>query len=119
MGDMALTAEWEPVLVDRALRIEELDAAAWDAQVHLFDDVCQEQLNVFASERWPAMQLDRLNFYDGNRLVAGCLIMHREAPMGLGGLAVCKWGRCSSTIACPARAMTTSQWSIGLCRNMP
>ncbi len=84
MGDMALTAEWEPVLVDRALRIEELDAAAWDAQVHLFDDVCQEQLNVFASERWPAMQLDRLNFYDGNRLVAGCLIMHREAPMGLG-----------------------------------
>lgn len=92
MGGMALAVELDQVTVDQSLCVEEMDAASWDAQAHLFDDVCQEQLDVFASERWPAMQLDRLNFYAGDRLVAGCLVMHRTAPMGLGGLAVCKWG---------------------------
>ncbi|WP_424982929.1 lipid II:glycine glycyltransferase FemX [Maritalea sp. S77] len=78
--------------IDQALRVEQLDATAWDAQAHRFDDVCQEQLDVFAAERWPAMALDRLQFFIGDRLVGGCLVMHKTAPLGLGGLAVCKWG---------------------------
>lgn len=92
MSEVALMANMDQANFNQALRVEQLDAATWDAQAHLFDDVCQEQLDVFASERWPAMALNRLNFYEGNRLVAGCLVMHKEAPLGLGGLAVCKWG---------------------------
>lgn len=64
----------------------------WDETAHLFDGVCQEQMHVFASERWPGMNIDCLHFKMNDHLVAGCLVMHRAAPLGLGGLAVCKWG---------------------------
>ncbi|MCF4098866.1 lipid II:glycine glycyltransferase FemX [Maritalea mediterranea] len=92
MSDKVLAAKMDQFAGDMTLRVEQLNAAEWDAQAHIFDDVCQEQLDVFAAERWPAMALDRLNFYDGDRLVGGCLVMHKTAPFGLGGLAVCKWG---------------------------
>lgn len=92
MGDIALTLDAMQQANGQALRVEALSAKDWDAQAHQYDDVCQEQLDVFAAERWPAMALDRLQFFAGDRLVGGCLVMHKTAPMGLGGLAVCKWG---------------------------
>ena len=75
-----------------ALKMRAIAPDDWDKTAHLFDNVCQEQMHVFAAERWPSMHIDCLHFFDGEELVAGCLIMHRAAPMGLGGLAVCKWG---------------------------
>ena len=74
------------------IEMKKVAAAHWDETAHLFDNVCQEQMHVFAAERWPKMEIDCLHFTRGGELVAGCLIMHRMAPLGLGGLAVCKWG---------------------------
>ncbi len=74
------------------LEVVAVDPRVWDQTAHQFDDICQEQMNVFAAERWPQMNVDCLHFLRDGELVAGCLIMHRAAPLGLGGLAVCKWG---------------------------
>lgn len=74
------------------LTMSYLTPKEWDETAHLFDGVCQEQMHVFASERWPSMKIDCLHFKLDDELVAGCLVMHRAAPLGLGGLAVCKWG---------------------------
>ncbi|MGJ8530289.1 lipid II:glycine glycyltransferase FemX, partial [Maritalea sp.] len=78
--------------LSKQLDLETVDGSKWDETAHLFDNVCQEQLHVFAAERWPQMEIDCLHFKRAGELVAGCLIMHRTAPLGLGGLAVCKWG---------------------------
>jgi len=75
-----------------ALEVVSVSPQEWDRSAHLFDDICQEQMHVFAAERWPNMNYDCLHFMRDNQLVAGCLMMYRAAPLGLGGLAVCKWG---------------------------
>ncbi|MFT6659403.1 lipid II:glycine glycyltransferase FemX [Maritalea sp.] len=81
----------DPVTVD-PFELVMISPQQWDQKAHLFDNICQEQMNVFAAERWPQMNIDCLHFKLGDQLVAGCLMMHRSAPLGLGGLAVCKWG---------------------------
>jgi len=75
-----------------ALEIVSVSPQEWDQTACQFDNICQEQMHVFAAERWPQMEIDCLHFKQGDKLVAGCLMMHRAAPFGLGGLAVCKWG---------------------------
>jgi hypothetical protein len=75
-----------------ALEVRKVAPDQWDAEAHKFDNVCQEQMHVFAKKRWPKMQHDCLQFFIADKLVGGALVMHRSLPMGLGGLAVCKWG---------------------------
>lgn len=75
-----------------SLEMRQVSASDWDSSASQFDNICQEQMHVFAAKRWPNMQHDCLHFYAGGQLVAGALVMHRALPLGLGGLAVCKWG---------------------------
>jgi len=75
-----------------AISVKSVEPTHWDKTAHQFDNICQEQMHVFAAERWPQMNIDCLHFVRGDEVVAGCLMMYRKAPLGFGGLAVCKWG---------------------------
>lgn len=95
MADMTtnmMKNETDELANANTLEVVLVEPHLWDQSAHLFDDICQEQMNVFAAERWPQMKIDCLHFLQEGQLVAGGLIMHRSAPLGFGGLAVCKWG---------------------------
>lgn len=67
-------------------------AAAWDDIVSQFDEVCQEQLLAFAQARWPAVPMERVLYSHRGEIVGGALVMVQPLPLGLGGVAICKWG---------------------------
>jgi len=73
-----------------AMRSVAIDA--WDDAVAGFEGVCQEQLATFARARWPDVVLEPLLFQLGDEVVGGCLIMVQRLPLGLGSIAVAKWG---------------------------
>lgn len=68
------------------------DPAAWDAAIAGFDGVVQEQLISFAANRWPALRLDPVLFSHAGAVVGGALIMVQPLPLGLGVVAISKWG---------------------------
>jgi hypothetical protein len=73
------------------LTLVRLSPEAWDAAIAGFDDVCQEQLMVFAAARWPRVVQEPLLFMDGGEVAGGCLVMVQPLPLGLGAIAVAKW----------------------------
>lgn len=101
MTDIAadrLAAEKAPSVLSRRsgianLRLESrlVDGPEWDRTIAGFDDVCQEQMYVFAARRWPQVaQEPRLFLLDGE-VVGGAMIMLQSLPLRLGGIAVSKW----------------------------
>ena len=64
---------------------------AWDAAIAGFDEVCQEQLMVFAAARWPGVVQEPLLFMEGDQVAGGCLVMVQPLPLRLGSIAVAKW----------------------------
>jgi hypothetical protein len=64
----------------------------WDRSIACFDEVCQEQLHVFARARWPGVSHEPMLFWRGGEVVGGSLMMIQPLPLGLGALAVAKWG---------------------------
>lgn len=75
------------------LRLESklVEGAEWDRVIAGFDDVCQEQMHVFAKRRWPgAVQEPRL-FLLGGEVVGGAMVMVQPLPLRLGEIAVAKW----------------------------
>jgi len=81
----------KPVTVAPALTLAVLPPEAWDAAIGRFDDVCQEQLMVFAAARWPGVVQEPVLFMEGGEVVGGCLIMVQPLPLKLGAIAVAKW----------------------------
>jgi hypothetical protein len=75
-----------------AVSIEFLDPHAWDRLAATFDGVMQEQLYTYAETRWPAAKPEALLFRFGDEVVGGTLMMIQPLPLGLGSIAVCKWG---------------------------
>jgi len=73
------------------LSLVKLAPEAWDAAIARFDDVCQEQLMVFAGARWPGVVQEPLLFMEGGEVVGGCLVMVQPLPLKLGAIAVAKW----------------------------
>lgn len=69
-----------------------IEANDWDCLVSAFDDVCQEQLYAFASARWPGTALEPQVFERNGRVVGGALVMVQRLPLGIGEIAICKWG---------------------------
>ncbi|HUH76071.1 MAG TPA: hypothetical protein VLZ53_01780, partial [Devosia sp.] len=64
----------------------------WDQTLATFDEACQEQMHAFAAARWPsALQEPRVFLLDGE-VVGGSLMMVQPLPLGLGKIAVSKWG---------------------------
>lgn len=67
------------------------DGREWDRVIAEFDDLCQEQMSVFAGRRWPqAAQEPRLFLLDGE-VVGGAMVMVQPLPLHLGKIAVSKW----------------------------
>lgn len=74
------------------MSIEHVSGEVWDKTVATFDGVCQEQLWVFAKNRWPDVTCEPLLFRNGNEVVGGVLMMIQALPLKLGSIAVSKWG---------------------------
>jgi lipid II:glycine glycyltransferase (peptidoglycan interpeptide bridge formation enzyme) len=74
------------------LTSERISGAEWDAAIADFDEVCQEQLYAFAISRWPGTVQEPVLFRQGGEVVGGALIMIQRLPLGLGAIAVSKWG---------------------------
>jgi hypothetical protein len=75
-----------------AVEIVPVDGAAWDRAITDFDEVSQEQLYVFARSRWPKVGHEPLLLRAGGEVIGGCLVMIQKLPLGLGGIAIVKWG---------------------------
>ncbi|MEP7240374.1 MAG: peptidoglycan bridge formation glycyltransferase FemA/FemB family protein [Devosia sp.] len=80
------------VATTSGLRMQLVGPELWDRTISTFDDVCQEQLHVFARTRWPKVSHEPLLFWRGTKVVGGCLVMIQPLPLKLGALAVVKWG---------------------------
>ena len=65
---------------------------AFEAAITGFDGACQEQLPTFARTRWPGLRHEPVLFEAGGRLVGGCLVMIQPLPLGVGAIAIAKWG---------------------------
>lgn len=69
-----------------------LDGASWDRAVSGFDGICQEQLYTYARMRWPGVALEPVLFSDGDVTLGGALVMLQRLPLGVGTVALAKWG---------------------------
>lgn len=74
------------------LRTRAVSGEEWDATIATFDGVVQEQLHAFTVRRWPQVRAEMNLFYSGEMLVGGALVMLQPLPLGLGAIAVSKWG---------------------------
>jgi hypothetical protein len=72
--------------------MERVSGTEWERLAAGFDDICQEQLVSFAKARWSGVELEPMVFSSAGRVVGGCLVMIRPLPLGLGAIAVAKWG---------------------------
>jgi lipid II:glycine glycyltransferase (peptidoglycan interpeptide bridge formation enzyme) len=69
-----------------------VSGAEWDATIAGFDEVCQEQLYAFATSRWPSVTQEPVLFLANGEVVGGSLMMVQRLPLGIGTIAVSKWG---------------------------
>jgi lipid II:glycine glycyltransferase (peptidoglycan interpeptide bridge formation enzyme) len=69
-----------------------ITGAEWDRTSAGFDEVCQEQMHVFASARWPAVAQEPVVFLADGEVVGGSLMMIQRLPLGISQIAVSKWG---------------------------
>jgi CelD/BcsL family acetyltransferase involved in cellulose biosynthesis len=87
----SLNALREAAVVAR-LDVEAVEPAAWDEIAASFDGVVQEQVNVYAATRWPSARPEARLFRQNGEIVGGALMMIQKLPLGLGAIAICKWG---------------------------
>ena len=91
-GAAAVDTRVEAVPARPTLDLMVVDGREWDRLAADFDGICQEQLTVFAEARWPGMTVEPMVFRRASRLVGGAVTMFRRLPLGMGGLAITKWG---------------------------
>jgi len=75
-----------------AVTTQKVSPELWDRTIAQFDEVCQEQLYVFAKTRWPKVEHEPVLFWRGGEVVGGSLMMIQPLPLHLSALAVSKWG---------------------------
>lgn len=77
-----------------ALKLEATIAsgAEWDRAIAGFDEACQEQMHAFATARWPSVTQEPVLFSLEGVVVGGSLMMIQRLPLGIGHIAVSKWG---------------------------
>ena len=90
--------EWDEASDDKKfvtkvdVSLEHISGEEWDEALASFDGVCQEQLFTFSKNRWPSVVCEPLLFRDKDGVVGGVLILIQPLPMGVGAVAVSKWG---------------------------
>jgi lipid II:glycine glycyltransferase (peptidoglycan interpeptide bridge formation enzyme) len=75
-----------------AVTMDRIAEDYWDDTIADFDDVCQEQLMAFARLRWPGTLHEPMVFRLNGEIIGGTLMMIKPLPLGVGALAVAKWG---------------------------
>lgn len=89
----------------QTLSMRQVTGDEWDRVVAAFDAVCQEQLYVFAVNRWPSVRQEPVVFERDGQIVGGALIMIQPLPLKLGAIAVSKWGPLLKHIHAPDARM--------------
>lgn len=74
------------------LTCEAVEPDKWEAIAASFDGICQEQTYSFSKQRWPSMQYEPRIFKIGDEVVGGTLMMIQNLPLGMGSIAISKWG---------------------------
>ncbi|WDR03793.1 GNAT family N-acetyltransferase [Devosia algicola] len=74
------------------LDVSTVSGQEWDRTIAEFDEVCQEQLHAFAVTRWPDVVQEPVVFRLDGEVVGGSLTMIQRLPLGIGRIAVSKWG---------------------------
>jgi hypothetical protein len=92
------------------LVVRVVDGREWDTVIAGFDGVCQEQLFGFASIRWPGVTPEPRLFEHNGRIVGGALVMVQRLPLGVGRIAICKWG----PMLADAKAMDAASIHAGM-----
>jgi hypothetical protein len=72
--------------------LQQVSETVWEQTIGDFAGVCQEQLSTFAGTRWPGATQEPVLFSANGTVVGGCLVMIQKLPLGLGAIAVAKWG---------------------------
>lgn len=75
-----------------ALTLQLVAPELWDRTVAQFDDICREQLEVFAKAHRPGAQYDPVLFWLGGELVGGVLMAIEPLPLRLGRRAMAASG---------------------------
>jgi hypothetical protein len=90
------TALTRPASVDTApgaaFELEPVVLSAWDGVAAEFRGLCQEQLMAFAGVRWPSTTPEAWVFRRHGTIVGGTMVVIQRLPLGLGSIAVAKWG---------------------------
>jgi len=74
------------------MEIHKVDGPDWDVHMSGFDGAAQEQMYAFTKGRWPNVKCEPNLFYLRGRLVGGAMVMIQPLPLGIGKIAVVKWG---------------------------
>ncbi len=74
------------------LTLEHISGERWDKIISSFDGACQEQLYIFAKNRWPNVDLEPVLFFENGEVVGGALVLVQALPLNLSSLAILKWG---------------------------
>jgi hypothetical protein len=89
-------ASWDGVERRRqarvALSVETVAPEIWDRTAAGFDGMVQEQLYVYAKTRWPSAKAEPILFSLDGKVIGGALMMIQRLPLGLGAIAISKWG---------------------------
>ncbi len=76
----------------KLLTLEHINGESWDKIISSFDGACQEQLYIFAKNRWPKVGLEPVLFFENGEVVGGALVLVQALPLNLASLAILKWG---------------------------
>jgi len=74
------------------MEIQRVDGEVWDGHMSGFDGAAQEQMYAFTKGRWPNVKCEPNLFYLQGKLVGGAMVMIQPLPLGIGNIAVVKWG---------------------------
>lgn len=74
------------------VKVERVSGEIWDQHIAQFDGAAQEQMYAFTKGRWPNVSYEPNLFYIQGKLVGGVMIMVQSLPLGIGKIAVAKWG---------------------------
>lgn len=74
------------------LTCEAIAPGEWESIAAQFDGICQEQTYCFSKLRWPSMHYEPRVFRIGDDIIGGTLMMIQKLPLGMGSIAISKWG---------------------------
>jgi lipid II:glycine glycyltransferase (peptidoglycan interpeptide bridge formation enzyme) len=91
-GHLSWTGAERRAAVRAAVTLERLDPRAWDIEAARFDGAVQEQMHAYAATRWPSATPEAWCMRLDGEVVGGTLMMIQRLPLGVGSIAVSKWG---------------------------